>query len=106
MTSPPMCVDLPRYRATPARRAASRDDRRLADAGVAADEHDRGQPLARIRDRPFEDVQLRAPPDEVGSCQAGGHGPPSIPHRRVDSGRTIPRDSGSEGSWPMRTPVP
>ena len=51
-------------------RGALADDRRLADAGVTAHQHDRRQPVARIRDRALEDGQLGAPADEVRCGQA------------------------------------
>ena len=51
-------------------RRALADDRRLADARVAADQHDRRQPVARVDDGALEHGQLRVPADEVRCRQA------------------------------------
>ena len=60
----------PQVQADAGTRRALADDRGLADAGVAADQHDRRQPVACIRDGALERGQLGAPADEVRCGQA------------------------------------
>ena len=88
------------------------DDRGLADSGIAADQHDRGQPVARIRDArdrrwPARCAGRRSPlhAGDRGRCGSVSRDPATA----AVTGTVILdlRSAGrSEGVWPMRVRTP